>query len=73
MPPGWKGLPRATPLPNLTRAVVLDPSRPGAVLNACSSEALVELLRHLKRAYWPFAWDTSIDTEHCSHGGRGVG
>jgi hypothetical protein len=107
LPRGWEGLPTAEPLPNLTRAVVVDDSRPGAVLNACSSEvgrlvglfdgsfhrcishltnclpdqtqpnvtpnmatpqALVELLRHLKRAYWPFAWDTSVDTQHCSHG-----
>lgn len=31
-------------------------------------QVLVELLRHLKRAYWPFPWDTSVDTRHCSHG-----
>jgi len=38
LPPDWEGLPRVTPLPNLTRAVVMDPNRTGAVLNVCSSE-----------------------------------
>ena len=28
-------------------------------LNTCTSDALAELLRHLKRAYWPMPWDTS--------------
>ena len=28
------------------------------MLNTCTSEALVETLRFLKRAYWPFAWDS---------------
>lgn len=40
-----------------------------AVLNTCSSEALAELLRHLKRAYWPFPWDTNVDDPE--KGGRG--
>jgi hypothetical protein len=40
-----------------------------AVLNTCSSEALAELLRHLKRAYWPFPWDTNVDDPE--RGGRG--
>jgi hypothetical protein len=39
------------------------------LLNTCSSEALCELLRHLKRAYWPFPWDTNIDC--FDEGGRG--
>jgi hypothetical protein len=39
------------------------------LLNTCSSEALSELLRHLKRAYWPFPWDTNIDC--FDRGGRG--
>lgn len=41
----------------------------GQLLNTCSSEALCELLRHLKRAYWPFPWDTNIDC--LESGGRG--
>ena len=44
----------------------LDPPPPTFPL---SNQALIELLRHLKRSYWPFAWDTSVDTQHCSHGG----
>ena len=28
-------------------------------LNTCTSDALAELLRHLKRSYWPLPWDTS--------------
>lgn len=44
--------------------------RPGQqLLNTCSSEALCELLRHLKRAYWPFPWDTNVDCY--DRGGRG--
>lgn len=39
------------------------------MLNTCTTDALVEVLRHLKRAYWPFAWDTSLDPPH----GQGVG
>lgn len=39
------------------------------LLNTCSSEALSELLRHLKRAYWPFPWDTNLDC--FDRGGRG--
>ncbi len=31
----------------------------GALLNLCSQDVLLELLRFLKRAYWPFAWDSS--------------
>eukprot|EP00878_Enallax_costatus_P013755 GHUV01014386.1.p1 GENE.GHUV01014386.1~~GHUV01014386.1.p1 ORF type:complete len:232 (+),score=102.13 GHUV01014386.1:26-697(+) len=31
------------------------------MLNTCSSDALAEVLRHLKRSYWPFPWDTNID------------
>lgn len=31
------------------------------VLNTCTSDTLAELLRHLKRSYWPLPWDTSVD------------
>ena len=35
-------------------------SKGGAVaLNTCTSDALAEVLCHLKRAYWPMPWDTS--------------
>ena len=30
-----------------------------SVLNTCTSDALIQMLRHLKRAYWPFTWDSS--------------
>ena len=28
------------------------------MLNTCSRDVLLELLRFLKRAYWPFSWDS---------------
>ncbi len=30
----------------------------GTVLNTCSTDALIEMLRFLKRSYWPFGWQT---------------
>jgi len=33
----------------------------GGVLNTCSSDVLVEMLRFLKRAYWPFPWQGTPD------------
>ena len=73
----WDGLPAAEPLPNVTRELAVGSSGSSggagagsaALLNTCSSEALVELLRHLKRSYFPFPWDTSLDPVHLSHGG----
>ena len=52
-------------------------ARPLAALNTCTSDALAELLRHLKRSYWPLPWDSSISSvppgssadELMSHGG----
>lgn len=45
----------------------------GCVVNTLASDALSEVNRHLKRAYWPFAWDTRIDSLATggagSHGG----
>lgn len=32
----------------------------GSLLNTCSSNVLIEVLRYLKRAYWPFPWDTGV-------------
>ena len=31
----------------------------GSLLNTCTSDAIIQMLRFLKRAYWPFAWDSS--------------
>ena len=33
----------------------------GTPLNTCTSEALIEMLQFLKRAFWPFPWDTSSE------------
>lgn len=46
----------AEPLTGLSRetAITVD----GTVLNTCSSDALVEMLRFLKRSFWPFPWET---------------
>ncbi len=30
----------------------------GSLLNTCSSDVLAEMLRFLKRAYWPFPWQS---------------
>uniref|UniRef100_A0A061S4C7 Protein SirB1 N-terminal domain-containing protein n=1 Tax=Tetraselmis sp. GSL018 TaxID=582737 RepID=A0A061S4C7_9CHLO len=49
-------LPRAVVLPGLDRASLAAPG--GGLLNTCTWDALVEVLVHLKRAYWPFAWDS---------------
>ena len=43
----------------------------GLLLNTCTSEALVQLLRHLKRAYWPYQWATALDDP--AHGVHGSG
>ena len=43
-------------LPGMTREVA---GAGGGMLNLCSQDVLLELLRFLKRAYWPFAWDSS--------------
>ncbi|KAG2495265.1 hypothetical protein HYH03_006538 [Edaphochlamys debaryana] len=72
-------LPRAVPLPQLPREVVLSRRGPaqgpqgeqgqqGRLLNTTTSEVLVEMLRHLKRSFWPFAWDSAADPTG-SHGG----
>lgn len=34
-------------------------SSEGRVLNTCSSQVLVEMLQFLKRAYWPFSWQSA--------------
>ncbi|KAI3424327.1 hypothetical protein D9Q98_009880 [Chlorella vulgaris] len=49
--------PLATVLPGMTRAQVVQAD--GTVLNTCTSEALQETLRFLKRCYWPFPWSSA--------------
>ena len=49
-------LPTASALPGLSREMVTRAD--GTVLNTCSTDALVEMLRFLKRAYWPFGWQS---------------
>ena len=51
-------LPAAQALPAMTRRMVLQPD--GSMLNTCTSDALVEILRYLKRAFWPFPWTTGM-------------
>ncbi len=34
------------------------------MLNTCSQDVLLELLRFLKRAYWPFSWDSAGGPDH---------
>ena len=41
----------------------------GGMLNTCNTATLEETLRHLKRAFWPCAWDTSLDPP--AHNGVG--
>eukprot|EP00242_Pyramimonas_sp_CCMP2087_P015388 CAMPEP_0198220844 /NCGR_PEP_ID=MMETSP1445-20131203/80952_1 /TAXON_ID=36898 /ORGANISM="Pyramimonas sp., Strain CCMP2087" /LENGTH=376 /DNA_ID=CAMNT_0043898757 /DNA_START=57 /DNA_END=1184 /DNA_ORIENTATION=- len=66
--------PIAQVLPFKRKDVVIEEGGPGievVTLNTCTSEALVQVLRHLKRAYWPFQWDMSKDDP--SHGVHGSG
>ncbi len=52
-------LPQAEVIPGLNRHMVTRAD--GRVLNTCSSDVLVEMLRFLKRAYWPFPWQSTPD------------
>ena len=45
------------PAPGLSRSAVTRPD--GSVLNTCPALVLAEILRFLKRCYWPFAWTTA--------------
>ena len=72
---GFSGLPRAVVLPGITRSMLLTEALPAppasslgggdsngsslVALNTCTSDTLAEILRHLKRSYWPLPWDTS--------------
>lgn len=53
MLPGWASAAIMATLPSLTKS---QPLPPPPVLNTCTSQALVELLRFLKRCYWPYPW-----------------
>lgn len=44
-------------LPGMTRRMITKSD--GSLLNTCTSDAIIQILRFLKRAYWPFAWDSS--------------
>jgi hypothetical protein len=48
--PGWGGRPRGVPLPGMSRAMLVQAD--GGVLNTCSSEALVEVLRWVEVSGW---------------------
>jgi predicted dithiol-disulfide oxidoreductase (DUF899 family) len=50
-------------LPNVTRQ---HAAAANGVLNTCSRDVLLELLRFLKRAYWPFSWDSSSGAHHAT-------
>eukprot|EP00892_Ulva_mutabilis_P009514 jgi/Ulvmu1/6935/UM032_0013.1 len=56
----FEGIPRAVPL-QLPRAML---ATAGGALNTCSTDALHECLSHLKRSFWPYAWDTGLDAQH---------
>ena len=57
-------LPVAEILPGMGRASVMAPD--GSMLNTCATDVLIEVLRYLKRAYWPFPWETGMGD--CSPG-----
>jgi len=70
-PPGVSHrLPQAQVLSGLTHQSLLRPD--GSILNTCSTAALVEMLAFLKRAFWPFPWDTGAsESEEGCLGGSG--
>jgi len=48
-------------LPNITKE---QAAMGDGMLNTCSQDVLLELLRFLKRAYWPFSWDSAGGPDH---------
>lgn len=50
-------IPSFSVLTGMTRRMITKPD--GSLLNTCTSDAILQMLRFLKRAYWPFAWDSS--------------
>ena len=64
-------LPHARPLLGLSRGAVTRPD--GSVLNTCPASVLAEILRFLKRCYWPFAWTTAPAAPAAPSAGAGAG
>jgi len=60
-------VPVAVPLPHLHLGGSI------AINTWPAADALVQLLRHLKRCYWTHAWDTSLDDPACGPYGAGGG
>ncbi|CAG9463334.1 unnamed protein product [Pedinophyceae sp. YPF-701] len=50
--------PTARPAPGFTREALV--AADGRVANTCTTDALCEVLRTLKRAFWPFAWESNV-------------
>lgn len=63
-------LPHARPLLGLSRGAVTRPD--GSVLNTCPASVLAEILRFLKRCYWPFAWTTAPAAPAAPSGNAGA-
>jgi hypothetical protein len=69
----WTRAPTAAPAKHLTRRAAIPQAVEGDDDNNDEDrwplaafpafDPLLELLRHLKRAYWPFLWDTNADTD----------
>lgn len=53
--------------------IVLLPLTTLGYIASLHFQVLVEMLRHLKRSYWPFPWDSGADAQYPgavgSHGG----
>jgi hypothetical protein len=62
----WEA-PQAVPLPHLTTLGA------GVVNTWPAADALVQLLRHLKRCYWTHSWDTGLDDPEDGPYGSGGG
>eukprot|EP00241_Pyramimonas_parkeae_P005853 CAMPEP_0114237248 /NCGR_PEP_ID=MMETSP0058-20121206/7281_1 /TAXON_ID=36894 /ORGANISM="Pyramimonas parkeae, CCMP726" /LENGTH=425 /DNA_ID=CAMNT_0001349261 /DNA_START=202 /DNA_END=1479 /DNA_ORIENTATION=- len=72
LPDTADAMPSPQVLPMIRRQDVVIDEDAGILLNTCTSEALVQMLRHLKRAYWPMQWDTRADNpDHGVHGSGG--
>ncbi|CAD7704561.1 unnamed protein product [Ostreobium quekettii] len=57
----FSDIPQPKIMPGLTRELVVRDN--GTVLNTCNPDALREMLRYLKRSFWPFAWDASLGAD----------
>lgn len=54
---GFTERPQAHVLQGMSRSSTLRSD--GLMLNTCSSDALVEVLQHLKRSFWTYPWNTN--------------